>query len=37
MMVAYILDPQFLKESKSNGIESTGYKEFTNFINKKFN
>jgi len=37
MMVAYMLDPQFLEESKSNGIESTGYKEFTNFINKKFN
>src|SRR5438270_12398726 len=32
-----MLDPQFLEESKSNGIESTGYKEFTNFINKKFN
>ncbi len=37
MMTAYMLDPQFLEESKNNGIESTGYAEFTTFINKKFN
>ena len=36
-MTAYMLDPQFLEESKNNGIESTGYAEFTTFINKKFN
>jgi len=37
MMTAYMLDPQFLEESKNNGIEFTGYAEFTTFINKKFN
>jgi len=37
MMTAYMLDPQFLEESKTNGIESTGYAEFTTFVNKRFN
>ena len=36
MMIAYILDPQFLEESKNNEIESTGYLEFTKFTSKKF-
>lgn len=37
MMTAYILDPQFLEESKNSGMESTGYAEFTTFVNKRFN
>ena len=37
MMTAYMLDPQFLEESKSNGIESTDYIEFITFINNRFN
>ena len=36
MIVAYILDPQFLEESKNNEMESTGYTEFTKFVSKKF-
>ena len=36
-MTAYMLDPQFLEESKTNGIESTGDAEFTTFVNKRFN
>src|SRR4051794_4833180 len=36
MIVAYILDSQFLEESKNNEMESTGYTEFTKFASKKF-
>ena len=35
-MIAYILDPQFLNESKINEIESDCYKEFTEFTKEKF-
>src|SRR5215216_2527832 len=35
MFVAYMLDPQFLEES-NNGIESTGYAEFTKYTSEKF-
>jgi hypothetical protein len=36
MMIAYLLDPRFLEESKNNGIESSGYREFTVFTKEKF-
>jgi len=37
MMVAYMLDPRFLEESRNGNIEATGYNEFTAFTNKCFN
>ncbi|EXX65910.1 hypothetical protein RirG_128800 [Rhizophagus irregularis DAOM 197198w] len=36
MMVAYMLDPRFLEESKDADIEAIGYTEFTEFANKRF-
>ena len=36
MMVAYMLDPRFLEESRNGNIEATGYNEFTAFTNKCF-
>ena len=36
MMVAYMLDPRFLEESRDRNIEATGYNEFTAFTNKCF-
>jgi len=36
MIVAYMLDPCFLKESRNGNIEATGYNEFTAFTNKCF-
>ena len=36
MMIAYILDPRFLEESKNDEIESEVYTEFTEFTTKKF-
>ncbi|GES85119.1 uncharacterized protein LOC106818272 [Rhizophagus clarus] len=36
MIISYMLDPQFLEESKNNGIEADGYTEFTTFTSEKF-
>ncbi|CAB4460063.1 unnamed protein product [Rhizophagus irregularis] len=36
MMVAYMLNPRFLEESKDADIEAIGYTEFTEFANKRF-
>ncbi|CAG8844529.1 12032_t:CDS:2, partial [Gigaspora margarita] len=35
-MVAYILDPRFLEESRTCNIEPIGYNTFTTFTNQKF-
>jgi hypothetical protein len=37
MMVAYMMDPHFLEESRNTNIEATGYSEFTSFTNTRFN
>ena len=36
MMVTYMLDSRFLKESRNKNIEATGYTEFTTFTDKSF-
>ncbi|GET03369.1 hypothetical protein GLOIN_2v1790098 [Rhizophagus clarus] len=36
MMVAYMLNPYFLKESEDVDIEAIGYTEFTEFTNRRF-
>jgi hAT family C-terminal dimerisation region len=36
MMVAYMLDPRFLEESKNANVEAIGYDEFTKFTSKRF-
>ncbi|CAG8653403.1 12249_t:CDS:2 [Gigaspora margarita] len=36
MMVAYMLDPQFLEESRIYNIEPIGYNTFIAFMNQKF-
>ncbi|RIA80114.1 hypothetical protein C1645_17004 [Glomus cerebriforme] len=36
MIVAYMLDPRFLEESKNANVEAIGYDEFTKFTSKRF-
>ncbi len=36
MIVTYMLDSHFLKESRNKNIEATGYTEFTKFTDKSF-
>ncbi|CAG8849958.1 45160_t:CDS:1, partial [Gigaspora margarita] len=36
MMVAYMLDPRFLEESRIHDVEPIGYNAFTTYTNQKF-